>query len=254
MADIKVGIQMFSIKAQIAEYGLEPMLRMLAEAGVEYVEIAGYYGLSPIELKGLLDKYGLRAVAAHIKPQDAESTIEYVETLGIEKVYVPIVPLARFGESEYPELVSDIRAAKAIYDARGITYGYHNHKQELDGGDDKIEHLMNEIQGFTSELDIFWARAAGRDPVNMVEKYGNRLSALHIREMDKRANPDNPTEYPHAIVGEGQCRALECYIAARKYGVDTFILEVGAYPIDFRDYIRISIENIKGFEAHYVGG
>ncbi|MBQ8528311.1 MAG: sugar phosphate isomerase/epimerase [Clostridia bacterium] len=249
MSEVKIGLQMYSVKPQIAELGLETVLKALSEAGVRNLELAGYYGLTPMEFKMLLDRFGLTAIAAHVKPSDTETALEYIDLLGIKKVYVPIVPLRRFDEGEYQILLDDIKAAKAIFDTRGITYGYHNHKQEYEDGADRVRLLLDEIEGFTSELDIFWATAAGRDPVLLTREYGKRLSALHIRDMDPRADISDPTAYPHAIAGEGKCRAYECYKAAREAGVDTFILEVGSYPIDYIEYIRRSFENIKGFEA-----
>ena len=249
MSEVKIGLQMYSVKPQIAELGLETVLKTLAKAGVEYLELAGYYGRSPEELKELFDRYGLKAIAAHVKPADTESALEYIDLLGIKKVYVPIVPLRRFDEGEYQILLDEIKAAKAIFDTRGITYGYHNHKQEFDGGRDRVAELLGEVDGLTSELDIFWATAAGRDPECLVKKYGKKLSALHIRDMDPRADISDPTAYPHAIAGEGQCKAYECYALARDEGVDTFILEVGEYPIEYAEYIRRSFENIKDFEV-----
>ena len=91
--------------------------------------------------------------------------------------------------------------------------------------------------------------AAGKDPVELIRSYGKKLSALHIKDMDKNADPTSPRELPNAIIGEGQCNAEACFRAAYEGGVDTYILEVEYYPCDYKEYIKKSVDAISGFVA-----
>ena len=115
-------------------------------------------------------------------------------------------------------------------------------------GDDKVYELISDIDGFKSELDIFWAKGGGHEPCELIQKYGKKLNALHLKDMDVRANPLRPTEYPNAIIGEGQCGCKEAYDEAKKLGVTTFILEVEDYPCPYDEYLKKSCANIKAFE------
>ena len=247
MKSFNIGIQLYSLKAQIAEFGLDAVLSTLQSIGVEKVELAGYYGLSPAELRAKLNSHGISAVAAHIKLESIITDMEYIEALGISKVYIPISKLYTFSEEERADYYARAREVSAILAARGLVFGYHNHAVEFSEGRDLVWEAMGQVPGLTSELDIFWATVAERDPLKVIEKYGNRLSALHIRELGSVTDGDNKDVLPHAIVGEGRSKCRESIRAAMELGVDTFILEVGAYPCDYVEYISKSIANIKKF-------
>ena len=52
------------------------------------------------------------------------------------------------------------------------------------------------------------------------------MTALHIKEMDKRTDIANPTEYHEAIVGEGMSNTAAVMEYAKELGVELFVLEV----------------------------
>ena len=54
---MNIGIQLYSAKAKIEEIGLDAVLANLSAIGVDTVETAGFYGLSPAELKEKLDQF-----------------------------------------------------------------------------------------------------------------------------------------------------------------------------------------------------
>ena len=65
---MKLGVQLYSVREQIKEKGLDEVLAMIRRAGYDCVEFAGFYGLKPEEVKDLLKKHGLDGVSAHIGP------------------------------------------------------------------------------------------------------------------------------------------------------------------------------------------
>ena len=244
---MNVGIQLYSLKKQIAEYGLDAILELLPKLGVDTVETAGFYDLTPDEMLEKLNKYGLVAHSAHIRAELIEDQLEYIDKLGVKKVIIPIAPIYRYTPEEYEELLVVIRRVKEKLEARGITFGYHNHYQEYQNGGDLVEKLLSDVPGLCSQLDIFWATVARRDPVELIERYGEKLCALHIKELGEVFEGEPRGGLLHAVVGEGYSKSREAILAATKLGVDTFILEVEGYPIDFKEYIEKSIANIKKF-------
>ena len=153
--------------------------------------------------------------------------------------------ISRVIQSTY--FVEKVKRVKALLDSRGVEFGYHNHAKEFIDGRNIVYDMTEAVSGFSSELDIYWAKAAGREPVEVIESYGNKITALHIKDMDKRAESSDPEKFPNAIIGEGQCDAEATFRAAREIGVDTFILEVEYYPCDYREYIKKSVENINEY-------
>lgn len=248
MKNINVGIQLYSVANEIAKYGIDEVFAALRDAGCNAVEFAGFYGLSPEEMKEKLEKYGLKPHAAHISLSKIPESMEYIDELGIKEVYLPSYNIDKLKTVDgYAEFVDLVNRVKAEFDKRGITFGYHNHAREFEDGNDLLDKMSKDIDGFKLELDIYWALSGGHKPTELIKKYGNRLTALHIKDMHPDADEKNPMELPNAIIGEGKCGAKDAYDAALKEGVKTFILEVEYYPCDYKEYIKKSIENIKNF-------
>ena len=248
MKDINIGIQLYSVRDEIKEYGVDAVFSALQECGCNTVEFAGFYGLTPSEMKEKLEKYSLRPLAAHISIDKIEENLPYIDELGISKVYIPGYSIDKLlDEAGYKEFVEKANAVKLLLDARNVAFGYHNHAKEFEGGRELVYNMTRDIPGFSAELDIYWAKAAGREPTEVIESYGKRITALHIKDMDKRAEPSDPEKFPNAIIGEGQCNAHEAFDAALSIGVDTFILEVEFYPCDYKEYIKKSVENINKY-------
>jgi sugar phosphate isomerase/epimerase len=245
--EINIGIQLYSVRDEIKEYGIDTVFAALKEAGLNTVEFAGFYGLTPAEIKAKCEKYGLRPLASHTGLAVFEEQLPYIDELGIKMVYNPGYPIDKLKDPDgYREFLELTKEAGAKLRERGIRYGYHNHNRELDG-EDLLWKMANDLDDYTIELDIYWAVAAGVDPVELIKSYGKKLSALHIKDMDKDADPKSPRELPNAIIGEGQCNAEECFRAAYEGGVDTYILEVEYYPCDYKEYIKRSVDAINGF-------
>ena len=248
MKDINIGIQLYSVYHEIEKYGIDEVFRALSEAGCNTVEFAGFYGLSPKEMKEKLEKYSLRPLAAHIRVDDIEKNLPYIDELGIQKVYIPGYSIDLLLDKDgFAEFVEKVKRVKALLDARGVAFGYHNHAKEFIDGRNIVYDMTDAVPGFSSELDIYWAKAAGREPVEVIESYGDKITALHIKDMDKRAEPSDPEKFPNAIIGEGQCNAEAAFRAACEIGVDTFILEVEFYPCDYKEYIKKSVDKINEY-------
>ena len=88
---MKFAVQLYSLRELAAREGAEAVLRTVSEAGYDGVEFAGFYDLSPQQMKALLEKYHLEPVSAHIGADSVAPSIEYIDTLGIGNVFVPWV-------------------------------------------------------------------------------------------------------------------------------------------------------------------
>jgi hypothetical protein len=90
----KIGIQLFTIRDQVATLGFEEVFRRLSEIGYREVEFAGYSAQgrrwSNEELRRLLRRYGLRGVGSHIGYttflSDLEQVLDDAEEIGLPYV------------------------------------------------------------------------------------------------------------------------------------------------------------------------
>lgn len=242
---MKLGVQLYSLREEISKLGLEAVLKMIAEAGYDCVEFAGFYGLTPIEVKNLLDKYGLLGISAHIGVAQIKEQLEYIDVIGIKSVYIPWVSFEDL-VGNLDGLVEKINAIKPELDKRNVVFGYHNHAHEYKDGKDLIYDLLSKTEDFYSEIDTFWVKVAGLEPVDMMKKYGNRLSCLHIKELDVSGDRTKP----NPVVGLGMVGFEKVFELANKMGIDLAVLEVEGLPCDAATYLKQSYQNMKKFSEN----
>lgn len=240
---MKLGVQLYSLREQIDKQGLRSVLGMVKAAGFDCVEFAGFYGHTPEQVKAMLAETGLEGASAHISAAQMESQLPYIDALNIRNVYIPWE-----GEDglykNFDATIEGYKRAQELLKSRGIVFGYHNHAREFENGHDRVWDVMERVPGMTAELDIFWSTFAGRDTVETIRKYGKKLSAVHIKELDSRTK-DKATEFPNAIPGEGKSRCAEAFREAKKLGVELFVLEVEFFPCEPDVYLKKSCDAMK---------
>ena len=237
---MKLGVQLYSLRNQIKELGVEEVLKMVAKAGYSCVEFAGFYGLTPKEMKALLDKYHLEGISAHIKIDEIIPQLDYIDEIGIKSVYIPWMSGDDL-KNNMDALVEQIKTVKKELDKRGVVFGYHNHDQEYKNGEDLVKQLLDKTKGFYSEIDTYWVKMAGLDPVEKMKEYGDRLKCLHIKELKTVGVKTDP----NPVVGEGCVGFKEIFDLGNKMGIQLAILEVEGFPCEPAEYLKRSYENMK---------
>ena len=237
---MKLGVQLYSLRNQIKELGVEEVLKTVAKAGYSCVEFAGFYGLTPKEMKALLDKYHLEGISAHIKIDEIIPQLDYIDEIGIKSVYIPWMSGDDL-KNNMDALVEQIKTVKKELDKRGVAFGYHNHDQEYKNGEDLVKQLLDKTEGFYSEIDTYWVKMAGLDPVEKMKEYGDRLKCLHIKELKTVGVKTDP----NPVVGEGCVGFKEIFDLGNKMGIQLAILEVEGFPCEPAEYLKRSYENMK---------
>ena len=68
----------------------------------------------------------------------------------------------------------------------GIGFGYHNHHWEFQKGADgkfPMDILLEAAPNMEWEMDLAWVVKGGEDPVTWMDKYGNRITAIHVKDI-----------------------------------------------------------------------
>lgn len=227
---MKTGVQLYSLRNYIAENGLESALKIIAEAGFDGVEFAGFYDMSADEIKSLLDKYSLEAFSAHIGLDKLQDELQTAQRLGISNIVVPWLSLDNGDEfdkavAELPRAVKDLRE-------RGITLGYHNHAHEFKDGADKVTELAERVDGLTLEPDVYWLAVAGVDACAFIQKHIDKISLVHIKELGENAEAANP------VAGEGRARLKDVLEECKQIGAEWAVLEIEKTDMPIADYLK----------------
>ena len=132
------------------------------------------------------------------------------------------------------ELLGTAATTAADY---GLQVAYHNHDWELATRFDG----RSALEVFTDladpsvllEVDTYWAATGGADVPALLERLGDRVVALHLK--DGPLNGDTATQLP---LGSGDLPAAEIVAAAA--GVPFAVLEFDEYAGDIFDGIAAS--------------
>lgn len=211
-----MSFQMFSGR----KYPLDQVLKIVSSAGYKYVE--GYGGLDASTNSGLgglyadlpglktqLDANGLSMPTAHIGLdllEQPERAMEIAQTLGTKVFVCPWLapdqrPTDAAGWQAFGERLARISAP---FTKAGITFGYHNHDFEfakLPDGRYGMDVLLDAAPNISVEADIAWIYRGKGDAIAWLEKVGQRLIAVHVK--DVAATGQNLDEDGWADVGYG---------------------------------------------------
>ena len=138
----------------------------------------------------------------------------------------------------------------------GILLQYHNHSQEFrnfpelngkSGLQILIENTDPELMAF--ELDVFWASAAGCDPVEWIEKLRGRIPVIHYKDhaIDCASEVVSLGEVPRmfAEIGQGNLNWKAITAAARDAGVEWYNIEQDQTKRPVFESLQISIDYMR---------
>lgn len=241
---MEYGLQLFSVR-DVTERDMEGALRQVAEMGYRSVEFAGFFGHSAQEIKGWLDKYGLTASGTHtgmseLTGDKLQEAIAYHQAIGCRNLIVPYESFATKGDID--AFIQRVQQVEPQLNAAGITLHYHNHDHEFKPNEDG-QIIYDEIVARTNvalEIDTYWAYAAGKDPVQMMETLKARVPVIHIK--------DGLTNREGKPLGLGTAPVAAVYKKAVEMGIP-MVVESETLQPDGLTEAKICIDYLKSQEA-----
>jgi len=226
----QIGIQLYTIR-EAAAADLDAALGRVAEIGYTAVEFAGFQGLTASTVKGLLDKHGLKAAAAHVpltQFQDGlDGVIDDLTTIEAEWGIVPWVSPGDRSEEAMVKIASEFDAYAERLQTVGIKFAYHNHDFEFSETTADGRTVFETMVSVTKpglvyfELDAFWAAVGGFDPTQVIADNAERIGLVHLKDA-----PEGGVERGKDVpFGEGVLDWTGILAAARSAGVSWYITE-----------------------------
>lgn len=200
MSDFKIGLQLYSLRNEM-EKDVEKTLKTVSEIGYRYVEFAGYFGKTALEMKEILDRYSLCAISVHqgydVFLENEKESIDYLKTLGVKFCAIPWMDVKKLTEKDvFLKTVEEIKKVGKILKENGITLCYHNHDFEFKvlDGEYLLDHLYGEIPAnlLETEFDCGWVTYAGENPADFIHKYANRTNIVHLKDFTCKKLKNGP--------------------------------------------------------------
>ena len=256
---VPLGIQLWTVKDEAAK-DLEGTLRKVYAAGFREIEFAGFYGKTAAEIGALLKGIGFSLVSMHAGAADIASKGDQIladaKTLGLryivcsspgvspEKDKLPWEERMKAVDLNDWKWNADLfnKFGKQV-SAAGMAFGYHNHTAEFKKFDGKtaFEHLyeLTDPKHVKIELDVGWVVVAQQDPIALLNKYKDRVIALHVKDVTKRDSADK--EPASVALGEGVIDWKKVIGTAKANGTKAFFYEQEApFTRPILDSVKIS--------------
>ncbi|MDP9933775.1 sugar phosphate isomerase/epimerase [Paenarthrobacter nicotinovorans] len=252
------SLQLYSLRNAITE-DLPGTIKKVAEIGYTQVEPYNFVALAS-DLGAALKENGLSAPSGHapLLSQDQDQIFTAAKELGITTVIDPFLPAEHWQDAETIQATAAKLNAAAKKGAEyGIRVGYHNHNWELGSrisGVTALEYLVTFLDPeVVLEVDSYWAAVAGEDPVALVDRLGERVVALHVKDgpVEVIGSRFNPDEYPSIALtqlpaGQGAIDIMEVIEAAKN--VEIKVVEFDDYAGDIFQGISESLYYLSARE------
>jgi len=231
-----IGLQLYSLRAQFSN-SVPATLDQVRGFGIESVELAGTYNLTPQKFKEQLDVRGLKPVSGHFPFEryrdDVEGIAREARALGLQ--YVGCAWIRHddpFDEKTCRDAAAVFNRAGEALAKQGLKFFYHTHGYEFQphGSGTLFDLLMAETKPefVRYEMDVFWIVHPGQDPVKLLEKYGRRFELMHVKDMKKGVKGDltgHSDVSNDVALGAGLMDWPAILQAARNAGVRWYFIE-----------------------------
>jgi len=194
------GLQLYSVKENMAENAVETIKTI---AGYGYNQIEGFdggkgifWGMKNTEFKSLTDDLGLDFIASHANTfENLEKQAAEASAIGMKHLICPYIgPQKKM--DDFKKFADDFNRMGQVCKDNGLRFAYHNHGytfMDLEGQvpqDYLLENTDPELVDF--EMDFYWVKTAGYDPIHYLEKYPNRFILGHVKDKDGDLDPSEP--------------------------------------------------------------
>jgi sugar phosphate isomerase/epimerase len=214
-----IGLQLYTLRNEINNDGLEATLEKVAGIGYQWMEGFGYengtiLGKTPQEFSKIITDLGMSLPSMHavteLTTSGGKSAImdamrkaaEDSKTAGAQYlVYAYLNETERTSLDDYKRHAETFNQFGEICKEVGLQFAYHNHDFEFETFEDTIaydyliENTDPELVKF--ELDLYWITKAGYNPIEYFEKANGRIELWHVKDMN------NQEEKFFAPVGQG---------------------------------------------------
>ncbi|MEO8712189.1 MAG: sugar phosphate isomerase/epimerase [Parafilimonas sp.] len=233
----KIGLQLYSLRAQF-KTDVAGTLAEIKSWGITEIEGGGTYNLPADEYKRLLAQNNLKMISVgadfdelSTNPQKA---IDEAKSFGAKYIVCFWIPHSGddFTIDDMKKAVDVFNTAGKLIQENGLSLCYHPHGYEFrpyESGtlfDYLVQHT--DAKYFNFEMDVFWVKQPGQDPVALLQKYPKRFVMLHLKDR-KTGTEDSQNgqadEESNVVLGQGDVNIAAIMKEAKKIGIKHYFIE-----------------------------
>jgi sugar phosphate isomerase/epimerase len=204
-------------------------LRETVKYGYTEIEVGGFRGESAKTFLKDCSEIGIKPVAggaAFSKDMDAvNKSLDNLNAMELNYavVYWPWMVGGPFSLEDCKNSAEILNNIGELCKKRGLVFCWHNHNKEFIPMEEGLpfDWLMNHTDKnlVKCEMDIYWVKKGGADPVEVLKKYKNRFGILHVKDMTGDA------QQTFADVGSGIIDFPSVFSEAADQGIMHYFVE-----------------------------
>ena len=133
--------------------------------------------------------------------------------------------------------MEEIKIATALFNAvgaelanEGITFLYHPHGYEFakDRNKFRFNYMLENAKNFAFNMDVFWVKMGGADPLKIMKKYPGKFPILHLKDRRKGTSGSKNGQGDvdtNVILGTGDIDIAGIIAEAKKQGTEYLTIE-----------------------------
>lgn len=231
----EIALQLYSLRDQMKS-DVEGTHLLPSKWGIKYLEGGSTYGFSLDEYQELLASHDLSIISVGADFQqlkdNPQEIIESAHAYGAKYAtcfWIPH-PSKNFSMKEAKEAVEVFNKAGKIFKDNGITLTYHPHGYEFKSYNNGVlfDYMIENAQHYEFNMDVFWVKMGGGDPLQLMKKYPDKFPLLHLKDRKKGTlgNPFGTGDVEsNVVLGTGDIDIKGIILEAKKIGTKYLIIE-----------------------------
>ena len=250
-----IGLQLYSLRNEF-KISVPATLVKIKNWNIHELEGGGTYGLPKDEYINLLKENNLKMVSVGADFQDLATNprkaIDEAKSFGSKYIVCFWIPHNgdQFTIEDVKKAIEVFNSAGKIIRESGLSLCYHPHGYEFlpfENGTMFDYLIKNTDPNYINfEVDVFWIKQPGQDPVALMKKYPNRFTMLHLK--DRRIGTignqfGRAEDSSNVVLGQGDVGIAAIMREAKKIGIKHYFIEdespssVSQIPLSL-DYLR----------------
>lgn len=253
--NVEIGLQLYSLRHEF-EKDVPGTLAKIREMGFREIEGGGTYGYTMDEFKAMLAENELSVVSVGAGYEDLvnnpQSVVDNAKAFGAKFVMCAWIPHSgdEFTIEDVKKAAEVFNRAGKLMQENGISFNYHIHGYEFRPYEDGtlFEYLAENTDPkyVNFQIDVFWAKQGGQDPVELMKKYPQRVTMLHLKDREHGTPDTNDGRAPdetNVVLGTGDIDIAGVMETAKAIGVRHYFIEDES-P-DALEQIPLSLEYLR---------
>lgn len=233
----EIGLQLYSVRDQIPK-DVKGTLALIKSWGITELEGGGTYGMTTEAFLKLCQENGLKmkSIGADFKELETEipKIVAQAKAMGVKYVVCFWLPHQNdlFTKADADKAVEVFNLAGKQLSQNGLNLCYHPHGYEFNsaGNGTLFDYMVEKTDSryVNFEMDVYWVKQGGADPVALLQKYPKRFKMLHLK--DRLPGTPNSTNghadvETNVVLGKGDVNIAEIMRVAKKIGIKHYFIE-----------------------------